>query len=221
MPVKRLMYGFVSRTSNPWKFCDFQCVYCYGRLYGQDKVLEIHASQLRRRFKATDCVMIPSLGDPYCKSAPKNINEILLKEIRNSPPSTKFLVQTKNPLGFFGTRFPSNVILGCTIESNRNYPRISKAPLQSERIKLMKKLCHEVSNDILITAEPILDFDHQPFLNAILSIGPWLFAVGYKNHFPELKLPEPRLKKTLTLIDKLKENGVKVFKKELRRAWYE
>jgi len=216
-----LMYGFVTDTSNPWMYCDFKCGYCYAPEYGQDAIPKIHALQVRRKFKETDCIMLCSLGDPYCRNAPEDINEILLEEIGNSPPETKFLIQTKNPNGFFDVTFPKNVILGCTIESNRNYPEISKAPSQEDRLSIMKCLYKEckITNAFLITIEPILEFDLLPFFNTLIEIHPWMVAIGYDNHHH--CLPEPPLEKTLALIEALEAAGIKVYRKTLRKAWDE
>jgi hypothetical protein len=69
-----------------------------------------------------------------------------------------FLIQSKNPRIFNDYRFPRNVLLGTTIETNRDnlYEEISKAPLPSQRYKAMLKLEHPRK---IVTIKPILDFD--------------------------------------------------------------
>lgn len=154
-----------------------------------------------------------------------------------------FLIQSKNPAYFlrfnaFKIPVPDNVILGTTIETNRYWPmtsfqtgepiynkgiaysEISKAPRPFLRYEAMLKLnCRKA-----VTIEPILDFDLDVLAKWIQDISPEFVYIGYANDRYEgkkLKLPEPPLAKTQELIARLRESGIEVRCKSLRKAWWE
>jgi hypothetical protein len=147
-----------------------------------------------------------------------------------------FVIQSKNPEYFL--KFPSvcdpessNIILGTTLETNNGllyqseltemaYNQISQAPYPCDRIIAMKKLtCRKA-----ITIEPILRFNLGEFKMQIQQINPEFVYIGYandKHQGKKLKLPEPTLEKTMRLITELREAGIEVREKTLRKAWYE
>lgn len=144
-----------------------------------------------------------------------------------------FLVQSKNPSRFMDWIFPDNVILGTTIESNRehlwdisdplkiryDYQDISSAPLPEKRYEAMLKL--GLGQRKAITIEPVLDFDVEILAQWIINLNPELVWIGYDNH--KHKLPEPPFSKTMALIERVKEaasNESKVVEKTIRLAWW-
>jgi hypothetical protein len=121
----------------------------------------------------------------------------ILARIRQLP-NRKFLIQSKNPCIFGHFRFPQNVLLGITIETNRDdlYEGISNAPPPSQRYKAMLKLQHERK---IVTIEPVLDFDVEIMVEWVREIRPETCYVGYdskKNY-----LPEPELSKVEALME--------------------
>ena len=105
--------------------------------------------------------------------------------------------------------FPNNCVLGCTIESDVNYPEYSKAPSQQERLYWMRRLHEEARHhDLFVSIEPILDFNLDSFVKEIANIHPWAVAIGMDNY--NNKLFEPTLKKTRKLIQELKGSSVYV-----------
>lgn len=114
-------------------------------------------------------------------------------------PSKTFFFQTKNPEIYYEYNFPKNVLLGITLESNRHYPRISKAPTPYIRCSEFSKLNFPRK---IITIEPILDFDFGVFLGWIKEINPERIYVGYDTKKNDLL--EPTLHKTENLIHELK-----------------
>jgi len=154
------------------------------------------------------------MGDvAFCE--PKWMQQILAR-IKQLPDRT-FLIQSKNPSVFKNYHFPENVLLGTTIETDRDklYHGISSAPLPSQRYKAMMKLQHPRK---IVTIEPILDFDLEILEEWISNIGPETCYVGYdsKKNF----LPEPELSKVRALMKRLKETTT-VRAKTIRRAWWE
>lgn len=147
--------------------------------------------------------------------------EIILQvlEIARNNPESMFLIETKNPKRYceiMGRNIPKNIVLGVTIESNRDYSSVSFAPTQISRLHWM---LFKTENPIFISIEPILDFDLELFVQWIKRIRPWAVAVGYDNY--NNKLPEPELYKTEKLIEELEKAGIKVYRKTIRKAWWE
>ncbi len=137
-----------------------------------------------------------------------------------------FLIQSKNPACFLRfrehispLRFPDNVILGTTTETNRieKYDTISKAPSPVQRFEAMLK----ITSKIFITIEPILDFDMGIFTNWIKILSPNFCYIGYDSHPKRNKLPEPSLNKTHALIVDLRAAGIEIREKIMRKAWWE
>jgi len=145
----------------------------------------------------------------------------------NEYPDIEFLSLTKNPLRYSDIidSIPDNLVLGFTIESNRDYPDISNAPIQSKRIEAMTYIrglldLNEMTNKIFISIEPIMAFDFYEFHNAIEKINPTFgVAIGYSNN--SVKLCEPPLKDTMVLRKNLIYDQFKVYDKTLRKAHWE
>ena len=93
--------------------------------------------------------------------------------------------------------YPENVVLGSTIETNRDYS-VSKAPKTTERYEFMKKLSFKKK---IVSIEPIMDFDLEIFVSWIKEINPVLVHVGYDNY--NNNLAEPTLSKTKQLMEQL------------------
>ena len=135
-------------------------------------------------------------------------------------PDRKFWLQSKNPACFLKYRFPENMYLAITLETNRDElaQRYSNAPPPSKRIEAMVKLEHP---NKAITIEPILKFDLEPFVKWIKSVSPKVVYVGYDSHPKENKLDEPTEVETKRLIAELRKLGIEVREKLIRKAWNE
>jgi len=103
--------------------------------------------------------------------------------------------------------FPANPILGCTIETNREFVGISKAPKPIERARAMAA----IKGRKFITIEPVLDFDVDILWNWIANISPEFVNIGAdsKGH----GLPEPPWAKVESLIAFLQTYGIEVREK--------
>jgi len=223
------MYRQSIQSWNPFVGCEYDCVYCMSSFKRQMKRRKkhcldcynfkphFHAERLGRslpRTNGNDFIFCCDMGDvAFCE--PNWMHQILAR-IRQLPDRT-FLIQSKNPSTFRNYRFPENVLLGTTIETDRDelYQEISSAPLPSQRYRAMMQLRHSRK---IVTIEPILDFDVEILEEWISKIGPETCYVGYdsKRNF----LPEPELSKTRALMKKLKET-TNVRAKAIRRAWWE
>ena len=223
------MYRESIKPWNPFVGCEHYCVYCDSSFKRQMKRRKrhcidcynfkphFHGERLNNslpRTEGNDFIFCCDMGDvAFCK--PEWMKQILAR-IRQLSSRT-FLIQSKNPSIFNDYRFPGNVLLGTTIETNRDdlYEGMSKAPLPSQRYKTMLKLHHSRK---IVTVEPVLDFDGEIMEKWIRQIRPEICYVGYdskKNY-----LPEPELRKVKVLMKKLKES-IDVRAKTMRKAWWE
>jgi hypothetical protein len=211
------MFEFITKTWNPIRFCSHNCTYGWCHRYHLDKEPVIRENQFDKRFGKDDFVFVCDLGDLFCGGMPDNMIDLILHKLTKSQPDAKYLFMTKNPQRYyrFITELPKNAYLGCTIESNRDYPLISSAPPQSKRLHTLKTLS-ELGITTFIAIEPILDFDLLPFIMVINGIDPWAVAIGYDNYHHHL--PEPSLTKTVNLELSIR---TKVYEKTLRKAWWE
>jgi hypothetical protein len=148
---------------------------------------------------------------------PTSYLDLILDQIRFHNDKW-FLIQSKNPATFNRTVFPINVVLGTTIETNRDdlYQGTSKAPLPSRRFEDFLRINHPYK---MVTCEPIIDFDVDIMVEWVKNINPCMVWLGYdsKRNY----LPEPELRKVKLLHWKLSKLGYVVILKEIRRAWWE
>jgi len=238
--TKNLMYSFVSdKRPNPIGGKCYECMFCYihgkrgmksrfpnmkkkysGEFKIYPKVLNMNFNNVIKPMFFCDCI------DWLHENMNTSILNRMLRWFKQHPNVT-FLSLTRNPEAYHEIMYllPINFIFGITIESNRDYYGLSKAPLQSVRIKQALQLRDhlnelEMTNKIFISAEPIMPFDLIPFIDIILAIDPdFGVAIGYDNH--KHKLDEPTLKETLALRNNLIIKGITVYDKVLRKAWWE
>lgn len=162
------------------------------------------------------------MTDPLNPNVPYKMASKVLEKIKEFP-KTDFLLLTKNPkdvIPYFEYKeISSNVIIGATIESNRNYRAISKAPKNEERIVWMEWIAVNFKDArLMVSIEPILTFDIEIFGTYIKRIRPEFVYVGYDNYGHNL--PEPLLSDTRTLIEEFSK-FTEVRLKTIRKAWWE
>ena len=219
----RRMFHEVSATWNPTPGCEHGCTYCWARdlVLGKLKHLpryqdgftpKIVPQELKRRFRS-GLIFVNAMGDGWGHWVPRSWILDVLRVVAESPQAT-FLFLTKNPIRYweFLDQLPPNIILGATIESNRRYMLISRAPGPWERESGMAHLAWPK----MVAIEPIIDFDLDELVAAIRRIKPEFVYIGYDNHHK--RLPEPTLEQTRELIAALSK-FTEVRTKTLREAW--
>lgn len=213
--------------------CLHNCVYCYARRWAR-----------RQRKRCLDCynfkphfhierfeqnpprkgslpVFINDMGDAFGSWIPQDFIDSVIRYMAEFKDVT-FYCLTKNPARYLGLKFPENVVLGATVETNIDNicGLVSDAPFATDRLKSMRQVEHKRK---FISIEPILEFLPTDFYKMIKEVRPEFVYVGYCNPLKlakKLELPEPPLSMTQTLIRKLK-NITEVRLKTIRPAWYE
>jgi len=207
------MYTFLDATWNPIKgICQFQCSYCYMKSF-KLKPIRLVEKELKTNLGEGNFIFVGSSTDMWAEDVPDEWIEKVLEKCGNYE-GNRYLFQSKNPLRFtdYVDKFPSDTVLGTTIESNRVYP-ISQAP-----IPIMRKIWIEYlgkTMDTMVTIEPILQFDHAILVSWIKGIKPTWVNIGAdsKGH----NLPEPTLKEVQELIAELREFTKVRLKSNLKR----
>lgn len=228
MPKQKNMYQLSAKQWNPFAGCKHYCTYCKSSFQAQLKryakkhcqecyKFKPHAhperlDQSLPKTKFMQFIFTCANGDiAFC---PTPYLEQITDRIRNESNKT-FLIQSKNPKTFSRIEFPPNVILGTTIETNRDdlYKGIAKAPSPSLRYADFKAVKHPLK---MVTIEPVVDFDLDVILKWMKEINPCMIWLGYdskNNH-----LPEPALEQVKQLHWELSKAGFVVMLKTVREA---
>lgn len=224
---KNRMYS-EAKTWNPYKGCEFDCIYCKPSFQAICKIYNVcelckkyvphyHPERLAKIPNAK-IVFVCGNGDiTFCK--PEFVRRIIdaIKEKNKTHPEITYYVQSKNPIclrQYIG-EFPKNVILITTIETNRDkgYEKISKAPKPTKRFIDFKNITWKRK---VVTIEPVMDFDEEIFLDWMKRINPEYVWIGYNSRPNDVQLPEPSKEKLLLFIKKLRDAGLEVKVKDLR-----
>jgi protein gp37 len=225
MAKHKNMYELSVKQWNPFKGCKFDCTYCESSFKRQAKRQKhncmdcyeyephTHPERLTQslpRTKYMQFIFTCASGDiAFC---PTGYLEQILDRIKKYPDKN-FLIQSKKPSTFNRVSFPDNVILGTTIETNRDslYEGVAKAPLPSQRYKDFVKVNHPLK---MVTIEPVIDFDVDVMLKWMKDINPCMIWLGYDSG--KNNLPEPELEKVKELHWELNRAGFVVLLKNIR-----
>ena len=218
-----------TKSWNPFVGCGFDCTYCYLQdvlpWQGRTQHCELckanipheHPERLNR-IKNAKVLFVSSLGElAFCK------HEYMLKIIeaikRKNSKERIWILQSKAPRMFqkYLNLLPSNVLLDTTLETNRNIPNITKAPMPKTRYEDFLKLEWENKG---VTVEPIIDFDLEPFADMLIKINPKVVYLGFNSTPKKTPIPEPSWKKTLKLMAMLDHVDITVLPKLIPKTAY-
>ena len=123
-----------------------------------------------------------------------------------------YLFQSKNPSRFLEPSLINHpfmkrrdiVCFATTIETNREQPVVSKAESMKDRAIAMQKL-REMGFRVMITMEPIMDFDLKEVIAMMEFIQPFQINIGC-NTSKAVQLPEPNRQKLIGLIQTLRQH---------------
>jgi len=219
------MYSRSVYQWNPFVGCKFDCVYCKSSFQAQAKRQKHrcikcynyepheHPERLEQRLPRTgymQFIFTCSMGDiSFCST---EYLEKIIDRIRREKDKT-FLIQSKNPKTFNRVKFPSNVILGTTIETNRLVlcGEVSKAPNSFVRNIDLGRIKHNLK---MVTIEPVLDFVLPEMVDFIKDLNPCMIWIGYDSK--KNNLPEPPIEKVRELHWQLSKMGIVVMLKRIR-----
>lgn len=218
------MYGFIDRTYNPIKHaaCTHGCCYCYMidmiLRYGGDTTLQLSQKELNIRLGSGKAIFVGSSTDMFAADVPEDWITKVLDHLY-AFPDNRYLLQTKNPARFkefvnhpLFTDCRDSVIFCTTVESDIDYPDVSKAPSIGERIVAMRELA-ALGFLTMVTVEPIMKFtDADSFASLIASVNPCQVNIG-ANTRRSVKLSEPSKVEVEALITALQSLGMNVHQK--------
>lgn len=196
------MYGFVTHTWNPIRGrCYHDCSYCYMHRFWKMQnypALHLDEKELKTNLGEGNFIFVGSSTDMWRGSKSIWIGKILF-HISYYPNNT-YLFQTKNPFQYINWNFDKNHILGITLETNRSTKKISQiADIPKIRASDFSKIPHHRK---MVTIEPIMDFDHNEFMEMIESVKPAWVNIGADSGGNNL--PEPSKEKLFDLIEELR-----------------
>jgi len=183
--------------------CPHDCEYCYRedlmRFPANKKKYSGEPRHYKDHLPKTDkTVFVCSMADLFAEDIqPELITSIL--NICCEVPNT-YLLQTKNPgrIHNFIEFLPPKVILGTTIETNRQGSYKSNAPSIRERALGL----HALGLPKMVSIEPILDFAVPDLLEIIMYVDPAYVSIGADSK--RNNLPEPPAEKVWKLISELR-----------------
>ncbi len=206
------MYDFITHTSNPIKgLCPHECSYCYMRAifrhYHGDETLRLDEYELKVNYGKNKFIFLGTSTDMFADAVPTEwILQVYDKCLQY--PENKYLLQSKNPgrvlepqlINHPLMQLKDRICFATTIESNRDYP-ISKAQSMTERADAMAQL-QAMGFPVMVTIEPIMDFDHEELVEMLKKIKPFQVNIGC-NTSKEIKLPEPTRDQIYALVQEL------------------
>lgn len=217
------MYSFVDKTWNPIKGeCEHDCSYCFmknmRRRFHQNPNLRLAAKELKTDLGCALYVFVGSSTDVFASNVPSEWIEAVLNHVEESNDNNTYQFQSKNPKRFLDFlnhdlfKKPNIVVFTTTVESDIDYPEVSKAPPMAERIGAMKVLSQK-GFKTSITIEPIMKFsDAAAFAEQLASINPIQVNIG-ANTARGVSLPEPTKDEVEALIKELTIRGVSIHQK--------
>ena len=226
------MYSGV-RTWTPYPGCKYDCAACKPTFQRQAKRRPCplckaytphgHMDRLNK-IPAGKTIFVNASGD--IAFTPLEFLQKIVDAVRKNAlahPGKLFYFQTKNPNFSFNRLVPllkgleDQVTLLITLETNRDegYQQYSKAPYPSTRWITFRAIDwpHKI-----VTIEPLMDFDLEPFYKILMELHPEAVYIGYNSHPKEVHLPEPAWPKVKHLIEDLETAGIEVRPKDLRRT---
>ena len=205
------MYKFIDFTWNPIKGkCLHDCSYCYMKQINPNANLpRLAEHELNTYLGYGRSIFIGSSTDMFAKDIPSEwIAKVLdyCHQNSNVLQPNVYLLQSKNPkrfLEFINHPLMKRVVFCTTIETNRFYPKImNNAPKIEERVEAMEEIA-SLGRSTMVTAEPLMQFDHEEMATFIRRCKPKLVNIG-RNSCRRTVLPEPTPKEVRHLIAELK-----------------
>ncbi len=222
--INRKMYTERKANIPAFRGCDFNCSYCaFQHTMSRSGCADCrafkphaHLEVLEKRPPPTKDGEFLTMGLNGDIAFASDIELMKMLLYCNTWEDRTFVLQTKDPRIFWnmGDFIKPNMIIGTTIETDKSTTFISNAP----RVDLRYDALVNMSVRKMLTVEPIMKFSKN-FSRRIVTLRPEIVYIGYdskNNH-----LPEPTLAETQQLIQQLRDAGIDVREKLIRKAWDE
>lgn len=207
------MYSWVSHMhSHIGGKCPHECQYCYvgkGR-YGiiprYEGELRLIDKEFQVNYGSGKIIFIEHMNDMFAEAVPQSFINTILTHC-NCYPKNEYVFQTKNPERMVKNLdlMPSKVMLGTTIETNREI-MISKAPSPIKRLNGMQKIPLYIKT--FVTIEPIMKFDLEVLVGILKLIQPSFVNIGADSK--HCNLPEPTKQEVKDLIKAINDAGLTI-----------
>jgi len=203
------MYPFAYTWNPIGGKCHHECIYCYVKDLRKRGIKKYFGKPYLDEKAFKDKLVIPdgyivfvqSCGDLFGYWIDTAWIWRVLNYLKQFPKTT-FLLQSKNPERFLDFNIPQNCILGTTIETNRDY-NLTKAPTPKERYHTFYLLSHNSLETLMLSIEPVLDFDLETFASWLIELRLKFVSLGANSS--RNNLPEPCPEKLQELIEILKK----------------
>ena len=226
------MYKFVTHTWNPIKgICYHHCRYCYMRYLLNEPFLRppvLVEGEFSRNLNEAKVIFVGSSIDMFVKDIPDEwITKILdhcasFNEDKPEGGHIVFLLQSKDPariLQFAHHPIMDHAIVATTLETNRYDSNImGNSPKIIDRALAMEQMA-DIGIYTMVTAEPLMDFDLDEFVDIIRRCNPRRVNIG-KNSAKDYRVLEPDPKKVRELVTSLR-SFTRVEIKKNASIWFE
>jgi hypothetical protein len=212
------MFKSITRTWPVFSGCLHNCTYCNvhtlatGRLKNHPRYKDwpmprFNPEVIHWKFKPGEFIFVAYMGDI---SFATDFQFGCIIDAIKEYPKTDFLLCSKNPESFkrTGHQLPGNIVLGTTIETNRDY-RLSRAPPPGLRALHLELINHPRK---FISIEPVMAFDLPQLVGWVERIEPDIIEIGADNYHNNL--PEPSPEDLLNLLTYLHDICPRVVEKE-------
>ena len=209
------MYDFVTHTWNAIKgACPHDCSYCYMKRWGEQKPVRFDESELKTDLGSGNFIFVGSSCDMFADKLPISWIERTIEHLKKF--DNQYFFQTKDPGRFnvWMSHYPPKSHICTTIETNRRYEEMGKAPTPYQRSAGMRAI-HDFFSKSYVTIEPIMDFDYYEMIKLIRRCSPAQVNIGADSGGN--KLTEPSKDQILELIDGLSKFTIVKQKKNLKR----
>lgn len=225
------MYEFVTHTWNPIKgICYHQCRYCYMRHLLNEpfqRTPVLVEGEFSRNLNEAKVLFVGSSIDMFAKDIPDEwIMRVLdhcahFNEDKPEREHIVFLLQSKDPARIFQfAHHPimAHAVVAITLETNRYDSNMGNSPKITDRASAMEQIA-DMGIYTMVTAEPLMDFDLDEFVDIIRRCNPRRVNIG-KNSARDYRVPEPEPKKVRNLVTSLRA-FTRVEIKKNASIWFE
>jgi DNA repair photolyase len=210
------MYSWVSHMhTHLGGKCLHECSYCYvgkgrfGTIPRYEGQLRLIEGEFDVDYGTGKTIFMEHMNDAFGEAVPQDFIERILAHCRKYSGNT-YVFQSKNPYRFiqYLNMFPSQIMLGTTIETNR-IVSISKAPSPEERFEAMIFIRELYPlYKLFITIEPIMKFDLKEMIDGLVAVKPNFINIGADSK--KCGLPEPTKDEVQALIKAIQQYGLNI-----------